>query len=34
MKVNLKVTIKTAKAIVIVALVVLCYEAAMQVKID
>ena len=29
-----KVTIKTAKVIVIVALVVLCYEAAMQVKFD
>ena len=34
MRVNLKVTIKTSKAIVIVALVVLCYEAAMQVKLD
>ena len=31
-RVHLKVTIKTAKVIVIVALVVLCYEAAMQVK--
>ena len=29
-----KVTIKTAKVTVIVALVVLCYEAAMQVKFD
>ena len=34
MRVNLKVTVKLAKLIVIIALVVLCYEASMQVKFD
>ena len=34
MRVNLKVTVKLAKVVVIIALVVLCYEAAMQVMFD